>query len=299
MASEVPISHLKISAEQRKSIDAMYHPDSSSFFPTPPIVDHIYSLDPEAQLEASAVMAQHSLDADSREGCQKAEFCRIPPIPIHPSVYAISLVQLRDGATFSDISQKNWDLFKAKAYKDFPTNLDSSPYRWILTHNDSRSLYCQYNRMKGVTVTEAPEINVDDWLDSTSDKFNPTLVHAIFHYSAHVNKGERFEVAIATDKMNHAAWTYGHESQIILDGTFGVCNSRLFLFIVMAIDENQKSSIGLGLCLDRWGILFLDQRHRIRLMKNIISQPAGWCFGWCLDGWRICQSLNFSVGNTC
>ncbi|KAJ6556909.1 hypothetical protein B0H10DRAFT_1630460, partial [Mycena sp. CBHHK59/15] len=177
---------------------------------------------------------------DHNQGCQKAEFCRIPPIPIHPSVYAIALVQLRDGATFSDIRQKNRDLFKAKAYKDFPTNLDSSPYRWILTHNDSRSLYRQYNRMKGVTVTEAPEINVDDWLDPTSDKFNPTLAHAIFHYSARVNKGERFEVAIATDEMNRAAWTYGHESQIILDGTFGMCDSRLLLFIVMAIDENRK-----------------------------------------------------------
>ncbi|KAJ6573241.1 hypothetical protein B0H10DRAFT_2349038 [Mycena sp. CBHHK59/15] len=279
----------------------MYHPQYSFSFAVPPIVDYIYSLDPDSQLEASVILAQHSLDADSRElignrwsqqwsyyftkdkdgprrilylcacgydhhhkehhtgapftgclahveitvrsnkilrirghfehnqGCCTGEFCNIPPIPVHPSVYAVALAQLRDGATFNDVP-----------YKDFPVDLAASPYRWILTQNDSRSLYRQYNRMKGVTVTNAPEINVDDWLDPKSDKFNPTLAQAIFHYSARTQKGERFEVAIATDDMNRAAWAYGHESQIILDGTFGVCDSRLLLFIVMVVDENRK-----------------------------------------------------------
>ncbi|KAJ7033561.1 hypothetical protein C8F04DRAFT_1260815 [Mycena alexandri] len=94
--------------------------------------------------------------------------------------------------------------------------------------------------MKGVTVTDAPQVNIDEWLDPQSEKYNPTLAHAIFHYSARAAKKERFEVAIATDEMNRAAWMYGHDSQIILDGTFGVCDSRLLLFIVMAVDENRK-----------------------------------------------------------
>jgi hypothetical protein len=327
-AAAVPISHLKINDEQRASIKAMYHPESSASFPTPPIVDHIYALDDDSQLQASAVMAQHGLDSESREllgnrwshqwsrhsekakvdvhkilylcacgydhrerntnydrsqpdgargtqerhtsfpftgclahaeitvrenkilrvrghfehnqGCKTANIGHIPPIPVHPSVYAAALAQLRDGASFSDIRQKNRDLFEARAYADFPADLASSPYRWLLTHNDSRSLYRQYNRMKGVSVTNAPEINVDDWLDPQSDKYNPTLAHAIFHYSARADRGERFEVAIATDEMNRAAWTYGHESQLILDGTIGVCDSRLLLFIVMTIDENRK-----------------------------------------------------------
>jgi hypothetical protein len=68
--------------------------------------------------------------------------------------------------------------------------------------------------MKGVSVTTAPEINVDDWLDPKSDKFNPTLAHAVFHYSPRANRGERFEVAIANDDMDRAAWTYGHQSQM-------------------------------------------------------------------------------------
>ncbi|KAJ7753948.1 hypothetical protein DFH07DRAFT_744208 [Mycena maculata] len=319
--AEVPISYLKIMKEQRELIDTMYHPVAGAAFSTPLIVDHIYSLDNPTQLQASAVMAQYSLDVGAREqlgnrwsqqwshysdgakgdtpickilylcacrydhhqrntnswksaethrapftsclahaeltmrgdrilrirghfnhhqGCQTANFGRVPPISVHPSVYVVALAQLRDGTTFSDIRQKNRDLFNPKAYKDFPEDLHSSPYRWVITHNDSRSLYHQYNRMKGVSVTDAPEINVDDWLDPKSDKFNATLAHAIFHYSPRAAKGERFDVAIANDEMNRTAWTYGHESQIILDGTFGVCDSRLLLFIVMTVGENRK-----------------------------------------------------------
>ncbi|KAJ6452842.1 hypothetical protein C8R45DRAFT_764927, partial [Mycena sanguinolenta] len=328
-ASELPISHLRISPEQRKRIEEMYHPVTTASCATPPLVDCIYTLDDTSQLEAAGVLAQYNLDPESQEDlgnrwshqwsfrsknvkeetetrrilylckcgydhhqretkydrserdepgsrqrhtpvpftgclahpeltvrgnkilrirghfehnteCKTANFTRFPPVPVHPSVYVVALAQLRDGATFSDIRQKNRDLFDTKAYAGFPADLESSPYRWLLTSNDSRSLYRQYNRMKGVSVTTAPEINVDDWLDPKSDKFNPTLAHAVFHYSPRANRGERFEVAIANDDMNQAAWTYGHQSQIILDGTFGVCDSRLLLFIVMAIDENQK-----------------------------------------------------------
>ncbi|KAJ6526095.1 hypothetical protein B0H19DRAFT_1275946 [Mycena capillaripes] len=139
---------------------------------------------------------------DHNDSCKKALYERIPPIPVHPSVYVAALAQLRDGASFSGIRCKNREFLQAKAYKDFPHDLASSQFRWILTHNDSRSLYRQYNRMKG------------------SEKYNPTLAHTIFHYSARAEKGERFE--------------------IILDGTFGVCDSRLLLFIVMAVDEDRK-----------------------------------------------------------
>lgn len=63
---------------------------------------------------------------------------------------------------------------------------------------------------------------------------------AIFHYVARSEAGERFKVCISTPEMDTAARLYGHHSQIILDGTFGVCSIRLLLFISMAIDEKGK-----------------------------------------------------------
>jgi hypothetical protein len=94
--------------------------------------------------------------------------------------------------------------------------------------------------LNSVKVTEKPQINIDEWLDPTSPEYNTTISEAVFHYSARARKGDRFEVCIATEEMRQTAWKYGHQSQIILDGTFGVCDSRLLLFIVMVVDQNKK-----------------------------------------------------------
>ncbi|KAF7362702.1 hypothetical protein MVEN_00619500 [Mycena venus] len=179
---------------------------------------------------------------EHNEGCKEAVFTRIPPIPVHPSVFAVALAQLKDGATFTDVKKKNLELYNAGRYKDFPApaDLPSSPYRWLIDTKDSRSLMRQFNRLNGVKVTERPQINIDEWLDPTSSQYNATLAEAIFHYSARTDKSERFEACIATEDMRRAAWKYGHENQIIVDGTFGVCDSRILLFIIMVVDENKK-----------------------------------------------------------
>jgi hypothetical protein len=54
--------------------------------------------------------------------------------------------------------------------------------------------------------------------------------------------------------MKEASWKYGHQQQILVDGTFGVCDRRLLLFIVMGIDE---------------------QRHGVPLAFLLFSAPAG------------------------
>ncbi|KIJ48273.1 hypothetical protein M422DRAFT_248076 [Sphaerobolus stellatus SS14] len=40
--------------------------------------------------------------------------------------------------------------------------------------------------------------------------------------------------------MKDAAWKYTHGGQLIMDGTFGICDRRLLLFIGMGIDEKGK-----------------------------------------------------------
>jgi hypothetical protein len=102
------------------------------------------------------------------EACIKAEFTRILPVPVHPSVYVVVLSQLRDGATFVDVKKKNRELVTARSYKDFPAGAQTSPYCWLLEPRDSQSLYRQYNHMNGVKVTEKAHVNVDEWLDPAS-----------------------------------------------------------------------------------------------------------------------------------
>ncbi|KAJ7472607.1 hypothetical protein FB451DRAFT_1398810 [Mycena latifolia] len=63
----VPISHLKITADQHRVIESMYNPGPTTSFPVPPIIDNTFQLDTDSQLRASGIMAQYGLDVDSRE----------------------------------------------------------------------------------------------------------------------------------------------------------------------------------------------------------------------------------------
>ncbi|KAF7985164.1 hypothetical protein HWV62_7760 [Athelia sp. TMB] len=173
-------------------------------------------------------------------GCQEAVVMRMPELQVHPSVYVVALAQLLDGASPGDIRAKNRALVESCGYSEQPRILGTSSYRWLLKQSDFRTLYRQYHRVSGVNVTEAPHINLDEWLSPQSPLFNRDLAKAIFHYSPRAAKGDRFEICIATPEMHEASWRYGHKSQIILDGTFGLCDKRLLLFIVMGLDEERK-----------------------------------------------------------
>jgi hypothetical protein len=112
--------------------------------------------------------------------------------------------------------------------------------RYLLLPSDHVTLYRKFSRKLGVDVRKPPQYNIDNWLNPASPYFKPDVRNAIFHYAARSEAGERFEVCISTPEMDTAARLYGHHLQIILDGTFGVCSTRLLLFISMAIDEKGK-----------------------------------------------------------
>ncbi|KIJ44456.1 hypothetical protein M422DRAFT_252061 [Sphaerobolus stellatus SS14] len=92
----------------------------------------------------------------------------------------------------------------------------------------------------GVDFSQPPERNIDAWLDPRSLHYQPELADAIFYYKARQNTSERFKICIQTKEMNAAAWKYAHGQQLLLDGTFRICDRRLLLFIGMAIDDKHK-----------------------------------------------------------
>ncbi|KZT02331.1 uncharacterized protein LAESUDRAFT_662002 [Laetiporus sulphureus 93-53] len=180
---------------------------------------------------------------DHNLACQEALIARIPKVPLHPSVYHITLEQLEAGATLSDIQDRNRSLVSCRSYPEMSSSAHydvKAPFRWFLEASDTRSLYRQHNRMHGVDTTVPAHINIDEWLDLMSPRYNSVLADAVFHYSPRASRGEHFEVCIATLKMREAAWQYANKSQIILDGTFGICDKKILLFIIMAIDEERK-----------------------------------------------------------
>ena len=128
-----------------------------------------------------------------------------------------------------------------KEYRDMSTTDPATAnVRYHLFPSDHATLYRKFSRRFGVDVRKLPQYNVHDWLDPTSSNFKTEIYEAVFHYGARSDAGERFKVCIATQEMRDAAWKYVHGSQLVLDGTFGICSVRLLLFIALGKDEDGK-----------------------------------------------------------
>lgn len=177
---------------------------------------------------------------EHNEKCLTNPITRSPVWPVHPSVYEDALRRLKAGVSLDEIKRANQDLFMSRGYSAMPKDLSTSRYRWLLTNKDNRSLYRQYHRLRGVKLVQKDHINVHEWLDPDSPQFNQTLRDAIFHYAPRTEGQDRLEICISTPEMREAAWKYGHHSQILLDGTFGISDKKMLLFIVMGIDEANR-----------------------------------------------------------
>ena len=66
------------------------------------------------------------------------------------------------------------------------------------------------------------------------------IAESVFYYSPRHEQNQRFIVCIATKDMEEASWAHIHNSQLILDGTFGLSSSRLLMWIAMGIDTKGK-----------------------------------------------------------
>lgn len=174
------------------------------------------------------------------DACRTSSISRLPVLPIHPSVYEDALQRLKAGVILDEVRRANRKLFIDRAYKDMPADLSTSRYRWVLTNKDHRSLYRQFQRLEGVRIVEKDYINLHEWLDPNSPQFKKPLHDAIFHYKPRTTEAERLEVCIATSEMKEAAWKYAHHSQVLLDGTFGISDKKMLLFIVMGVDEANR-----------------------------------------------------------
>ncbi|KAI0699012.1 hypothetical protein BC835DRAFT_1405247 [Cytidiella melzeri] len=177
---------------------------------------------------------------DHNEKCRTSPISRSPVWPVHPSVYEDALRRLKAGVSLEEVKKINRELFATHGYDDMPRDITTSRYRWLLHNSDNRSLYRQFHRLRGVKIIQKDYINLHEWLDQDSPQFNRTLFEAIFHYAPRTAHEGRLEVCIATPEMKAAAWKYGHHSQVLLNGTFGISDKKMLLFIVMGIDEKNR-----------------------------------------------------------
>lgn len=112
--------------------------------------------------------------------------------------------------------------------------------RYNLLPSDTCRLYHKQANNNRVDLLEKPEYNIHNWLDPKSSEYNCVFANVVFGYHSRQHKDERFQICLHTPEMREAAWRYAHNHQLLLDGTFGICDRQLLLFIAMAIDEDRK-----------------------------------------------------------
>jgi hypothetical protein len=189
--------------------------------------------------------------------CQSIYMQRLPPIPLHDHVWQVALQQLNDGARYFNkantakkylyytsiaaIQKRNDELCQAKFYTG-QKHMDPTKanLRYQFLPHDTHRLYKKYAQLHGVHTRVPPEYNIDLWLNPDSAQYKHELSEAIFYYQARSDQSKRFQVCIQTGDMKRAAWKYSHQQQLILDGTFGICDHRLLLFIALGVDEDRK-----------------------------------------------------------
>ncbi|KAJ3819621.1 hypothetical protein F5880DRAFT_1489367 [Lentinula raphanica] len=179
---------------------------------------------------------------DHNDACKASLLERRPPVPLHEHVYEVALGQLKDGASITVIQDKNREMIESKLYRGM-ANYEASTanVRYLFLPSDHASLYRKATKNIGMDARQLPQDNVEDWLNPNSPGYRSDIAKAIFHYSARIKDSDRFEICISTPEMDEAAQKYAHHSQFILDGTFGICSSRILLFIALAlVDEDCK-----------------------------------------------------------
>ena len=73
--------------------------------------------------------------------------------------------------------------------------------------------------------------------------------------------------------MCEAAWKYTHGKQLILDGTFSICNSKVLLFICMGVDaENKGVPLSFFLFSAPTGNRATQAGYNISVLKRLLEE---------------------------
>lgn len=177
------------------------------------------------------------------EACEaQIEMDRNPRVSLDPYLRDLLLTLVRESTPLAQVSIKMLAAAQAK-WGDSPGN---NQYCYRMNDHETTSAYRTVRREMGIPQRSIAEENLDRWLRNLNPETPlcvspPTLLRdSCLFYQAHVEGvTDRFCAIISTPEMRKMAWKYGHNKQVLMDGTFGVCSARTLLFIGMAINDDN------------------------------------------------------------
>ena len=114
-------------------------------------------------------------------------------------------------------------------------------YRLLLKLSDISNIMRNFRKSNlNINTRVQVEQSVDNLLSNKSDKQDLSLCEACFHYVSKTEINERLEIGISTQEQRDLAQKFGHNQLLLLDGTFGVCNRKILLFIFLILDSQKQ-----------------------------------------------------------
>ncbi|KAJ6557679.1 hypothetical protein B0H19DRAFT_946319, partial [Mycena capillaripes] len=166
------------------------------------------------------------------------QMTRDPRIPLHPLLRDYALSLLRRNIPLPQIRQhcREW------AHERWGAAIGDGTHRYFFSDHESTSLYRTVARESGIPQRTAAQDNIHLWFNPDKPQPpDPRLSAACVAYSPFIpGKTDRFTIILMTPEQKLLAWRFGHKQQILMDLTFGVCNSRALLAIVMVLDDEKK-----------------------------------------------------------
>jgi hypothetical protein len=106
---------------------------------------------------------------------------------------------------------------------------------------ESTSLYRTLRREGGIPEQSKAIDNLDVWFrEQNAQPPSPILTQSCLYYQPlGLGNLERLVLILSTPCQQEMAWKFGHKSQMLMDGTFGVCSTCVLVFFLMVVDDRN------------------------------------------------------------
>jgi hypothetical protein len=169
------------------------------------------------------------------EDCQRCLPCQPPPLHLNEMVKRMAQNLLQNHASSSHIIDDNMDFI----VKHLDGKVIINNERFLLSNQDLINIRNSMTKeIWGLDKRKAEEINIDQFFGPNSE--DNEIINATLYYKPRRELNDRFMLVLATKNQRDLAWKFGHQQILYLDGTFGISNKKILLFVLFVLDDQRK-----------------------------------------------------------
>jgi hypothetical protein len=111
--------------------------------------------------------------------------------------------------------------------------------RYLLSNQDIINIRNSVTKdMWNIDIRRPVEINIHQFFGK--DAVDNEIKTSTIFYKPCLEQNDRIKLVLATTEQRKSAWRYGHKKMIHLDGTFGISNKKILLFVLLVVNDDNK-----------------------------------------------------------